>query len=450
MPKHYDLIAIGAGSGGLSVVERASAYGARCAVVETGDRLGGTCVHLGCVPKKIMWYAASMAHQLHDAPDYGFSVKLEDFDWPALIERRDAHIQGINAWYHTYLADAEVDVIRGRARFVGPHTLEVAGTQYSAEHIVVAVGGSPTLPAIPGAGLGISSDGFFGLREMPGRVAVVGAGYIAVELAGLLNALGSRVSLYLRKEHFLRPFDAMLREGLMEQMLDDGVNVFPSTQVRGVEAQEGGGLALLCEGGQLTQDLDAVIWAIGRSPATVGLGLEGAGVTLDDQGYIPTDDFQNTNVPGVYAVGDVTGRAQLTPVAIAAARRLADRLFGGQPERHLSYENIPTVIFSHPPIATVGLTEGAARQTHGEAVKVYQTRFTSLYHALTRRQVKTAMKLVTVGPRERVVGCHIIGPGADEMLQGFAVAIRMGAYKKDLDDTVAIHPTSAEELVTLR
>lgn len=449
MPKHYDLIAIGAGSGGLSVAERASAHGARCAVVESDD-LGGTCVNRGCVPKKVMWYGASLAHALEDARGYGFRITRESFDWAELKARRDSYVQGITDWYHTYLADAEVDEIRGRARFVDAHTLEVAGRRYTGDHIVIATGGTPVVPELPGAELGISSDGFFELEGLPARVAVVGAGYIAVELACMLNAFGSQVSLYLRREQLLRSFDAMVREGLMEEMLADGINIFPQTQVGRVEREPDASLTLVCDQGQITEGLDALIWAVGRRANLEGLDLEAVGVRTDAQGFIVTDAYQNTDVAGVYALGDVTGRAPLTPVAIAAGRRLADRLFGGQPDRHLRYENIPTVVFSHPPIGAVGLTEDEARAVHGGAVKIYQTRFTSMYHVLTPRQVKTAMKLITVGPKERVVGCHILGPGADEMLQGFAVAIRMGATKQDLDDTVAIHPTSAEELVTLR
>ncbi|HFD81233.1 MAG TPA: glutathione-disulfide reductase [Gammaproteobacteria bacterium] len=449
MARQYDLIAIGAGSGGLSVAERAARYGARCAVVEKGP-LGGTCVNVGCVPKKVMWFAASIAHTLEDAPAYGFSLAGQQFDWARLKAARDAYVHGINDWYHTYLADSDIAEIVGEARFVDPHTIEVAGQRYSADHIVIAPGGAPLVPDTPGAELGITSDGFFELEQLPRRVAVVGSGYIAVELAGMLNALGSDVTMLLRREHLLRRFDAMLRENLTEEMFGDGIDILARTQVRQLSREDDGTLSLDCENGQRLEGFDQLIWAIGRYPLTAALNLEAAGVACDEQGYIPVDKFQQTGVEGIYAVGDVTGRAQLTPVAIAAGRRLADRLFGGTAERHLPYENIPTVVFSHPPIGTVGLTESEARDLHGEAVKVYQTRFTAMYNALTERKQKTAMKLVTVGAREKVVGCHVIGPGADEMLQGFAVAIRMGATKKDLDDTVAIHPTSAEELVTMR
>jgi glutathione reductase (NADPH) len=449
MSKHYDLLAIGGGSGGLSAAERAAMYGKKAAVVEMG-RMGGTCVNVGCVPKKVMWNAAAIAHALRDARGYGFDVMVNDFDWAQLVRGREEYIQGINDWYGTYLKDSAIDWLKGQARFVDGNTLEVAGEHYTADHIVISPGGTPMIPAIPGAEHGITSDGFFALTKQPKRVAIVGAGYIAVELAGLLNALDSKVDLLLRRQHFLGSFDAMLRDSLMEEMVKDGVNILPNINLERVERGADGKLTLTAQGGYTLSGLDALIWAIGRAPNTAELNLEAAGVAMDEHGFIPTDEFQNTNIPGIYAVGDATGRAQLTPVAIAAARRLGDRLFNNQPERHLDYENIPSVMFSHPPIGTVGLTEDEAREQHGDAVKVYQTRFTPMYHALTAHKSKTAMKLVCVGAQERVVGIHMIGHGVDEMLQGFAVALKMGATKKQFDDTVAIHPTSSEELVTMR
>jgi glutathione reductase (NADPH) len=449
MGKHYDLLAIGGGSGGLSAAERAAMYGKKAAVIEMA-KMGGTCVNIGCVPKKVMWNAASIAHALRDASGYGFDVMVNDFDWATLVKGREDYIQGINDWYGNYLTDSNIDWLKGQAKFVDAHTLEVNGKHYTADHIVIAPGGQPMVPEIPGAELGITSNGFFALTEQPKRVAVVGAGYIAVELAGLLNALGSEVDLLLRRQHFLANFDAMLRETLMEEMVNDGVNILPNINLEKVEKEQDGSLTLYCQSGHIMKGFDTLVWAIGREPLTAELNLDAAGVTMNEAGYIPTDEFQNTNVPGVYAVGDATGRAQLTPVAIAAARRLGDRLFNNQPERHLDYENIPTVMFSHPPIGTVGLTEGEAREKHGDAVKVYQTRFTPMYNALTAHKTRTAMKLVCVGAQEKVVGIHMIGHGVDEMLQGFAVALKMGATKKQFDDTVAIHPTSAEELVTMR
>jgi len=449
MTEKYDLIAIGAGSGGLSAAERAAKYGARCAVVEA-KKLGGTCVNVGCVPKKVMWLGASVAHTLHHASGYGFDIDVKGFSWPKLVAAREGYIGNINSWYHTYLADSNIDELTGYAKFLDTNTLDIDGRIVQADHIVVAPGSYPLVPEVEGAELGITSDGFFELTEQPKRVAIAGSGYIAVELAGLMNALGSDVTLFLRKEHMLRSFDPMLRESLMEEMVNAGVNIVSSASIDKVEKDEQGLLDLRCSSGGNSQGFDSLIWAIGRAPASAGLQLENAGVVTDAAGYIKVDEYQNSSVTGIYALGDVTRAPQLTPVAIAAARRLSDRLFGGMSDRKLEMSLVPSVVFSHPPIATVGMTEDEARDAHGEAVKVYQTRFTPMYHAFTKGQGKMAMKLVCVGAQEKIVGCHMIGDGVDEMLQGFAVAIRMGATKKDFDDTIAIHPTAAEELVTMR
>ncbi|MGC9128181.1 MAG: FAD-dependent oxidoreductase, partial [Acidithiobacillus sp.] len=320
-----------------------------------------------------------------------------------------------------------------------------------APHILIATGGEPVRPELPGAELGLDSDGFFALETQPRHVAVVGAGYIAVELAGLLQSLGSRVSLVMRRRHFLNGFDAMLREGLMEAMAGAGITLLPQRQVAGL-ARDADGLALHFADGESLQGLDTVLWAVGRRPRSRDLNLAEVGVYPDEEGYVPVDRYQNTRVEGIYAVGDVTRAPALTPVAIAAGRRLADRLFGGQPDRYLDSSLTPTVIFSHPPIATVGLTEDEAQEQYGEdSVRVYRSRFTPLLRALDREHPQTThMKLVTVGAEERIVGLHALGDGVEEMLQGFAVAIRMGARKRDFDDTIAIHPTSAEEFVTMR
>lgn len=447
---HYDLIAIGGGSGGLSAAERAARYGAKCAVVES-NLLGGTCVNVGCVPKKVMWYAAGLAEAQHTAQDYGFDITPGTLDWDKLTVKRENYIGGINDWYDSYLADSNIDSIFGEARFVDAHTIEVNGQQYTADHIVIAPGTRPIMPPLPGAHLGITSDGFFELESQPKHMAVVGSGYIAVEIAGLMNALGTEVTLLLRREHMLSSFDNMLRDTLMDEMTSAGVNIMTNMSIDSVEQAGDGSLTLQCAGGHTVTGFDSLLWAIGRAPNVEPLNLEAAGVNTDENGYIPTDEYQNTNVAGVYAVGDVTGRAALTPVAIAAARRLGDRLFNNQSDRKLDYENIPTVVFSHPPIGTVGLTEAEAREQHGdEAVKVYTSSFNPMYNAFTRHRTQTAMKIVTVGAHEKLVGIHIIGNGVDEMLQGFAVALRMGATKQDLDDTIAIHPTSSEELVTMR
>lgn len=446
--KKYDLIAIGGGSGGLSTAEQAARYGAKCALIEA-HKLGGTCVNVGCVPKKVMWYGANLAHCMDHARDYGFQLDVHGFDWKALKTARDAYIRNINQWYETYLNDSNIDFIQGVARFVDNHTVAVNGQHYSAEHIVIATGGEPVIPNLPGTELGITSDGFFELETCPKQVAIAGSGYIAVELAGIFQALGASVTLLLRSEVLLRPFDTMLRESLMGQMLSDGIKILPKTQLESITREENGSLCIRCSDDTHVQT-DLLVWAIGRKPSIKALDLDSIKVQQNKDGTIVTDDFQNTSTSGIYAIGDVTGRFQLTPVAIAAGRRLADRLFNHQKNRHLVYANIPTVVFSHPPIGTVGLTEEEARDLHGSAVKVYQTRFTPMYHAFTQHQSKTAIKLVCVGAQEKIIGCHIMGVGADEMLQGFAVAIRMGALKKDFDDTVAIHPTSAEEVVTLK
>jgi len=450
MAQHYDLISIGGGSGGLAMVRRAALYGARCAVVEA-DQLGGTCVNRGCVPKKIMWYAASIAHTLHDAGDYGFNGASisPDLDWSHLKSARDQYLQRLNGIYKNNLDTANIDVIHGYGRLKDARTVCVDGVDYSADHIVLATGGRPLWPDIPGAELGITSDGFFALQQQPRQVVIVGAGYIAVELASLLNGLGSEVTLLLRRQHFLGHFDSMLSETLMEVMQDDGINILSRIHMDRVVRDVQGRLALYTQDGRHLDGIDALIWAIGRQNCIDDLGLDQAGVENDGK-VVLVDARQNTNVEGIYAIGDITGQAALTPVAIAAGRQLADRLFGGQKDSCLDYDNIPSVVFSHPPIATVGLTEGEARERFGDDIKIYQTRFTPMYHALTSHRIPCVMKLVTVGPRQQVVGCHVIGQGADEMLQGFAVAIKMGATKADFDNTVAIHPTAAEELVTLK
>ena len=448
MTQSFDLLVIGGGSGGIAHARRAAEYGASVAVIEAGP-LGGTCVNVGCVPKKIMWYTASRMHEIAHAGDYGFDVTLHGHDWGTVKERRDAYVTRLNGIYERNLGNSGVTYLAGAARFVDAHTLAVDDEQYSAERIVISTGGRPAVPDIPGAGLGITSDGFFELEDRPQRVLVAGSGYIAVELAGVLNGLGSDVQLVVRKDRILRNFDVMLSELLMEAMCKDGISIDVGVVPASLEKTPEG-LVLYAEDGRSFGPVDAVLWAIGRTPNSGELDLDKAGVATDDGGFVPTDEFQQTNVEHIFALGDVTGRAALTPVAIAAGRRLADRLYGGMDGRRLDYELIPTVIFSHPPIGTVGLTEAQARARHGEDVKIYTSGFIPMYYALGEQKQRSMMKLITAGADEKIVGCHIIGDGADEMLQGFAVAIRMGATKADFDDTVAIHPTNAEELVTMR
>jgi glutathione reductase (NADPH) len=444
----YDLIVIGGGSGGLACAQRAAEQGARVALVES-HRLGGTCVNVGCVPKKLMWNAAGLAQGFADAPGYGFEPGEWRLDWPRLRAAREAYLRRLNEIYRANLERRKVEWIRHRASVRDARTIEVDGRAVDAAHLVIATGGHAQAANIPGGELAIDSDGFFALEERPARVVVVGSGYVAVELAGVFAALGSAVSVLLRQDRVLRGFDRMLGESLMKEMAGEGV-LFLTQALPARITRTSEGLVVGLADGRTSAPADVVLWATGRRAATAGLGLERAGVALDATGAVTTDAYQNTNVAGVYAIGDVTGRAALTPVAIAAGRRLADRLFGGMSGRYLSYELIPTVVFSHPPIGTVGLGEEEARERYGETLKVYRSGFTPLYHALTTHKPRTEMKLICTGPEERIVGLHVIGQGADEMLQGFAVAIRMGATKRDFDDTIAIHPTAAEEFVTLR
>ena len=445
----FDLIVIGGGSGGLAAAQRAAEYGAKVALLES-HRLGGTCVNVGCVPKKVMWYAADLAEGLREAGGYGFALTSNAHDWRLLKDKRDAYIERLNGIYAANLATRGVTLIRARAAFADRSTVIAGAERLSAPHIIIATGGRAVLPGIPGAARGITSEVFFELSARPQRVAVIGSGYIAVELAGIFASLGSSVALVLRTGSALKQFDAMLGESMLKILGEAGVTI----QTQAIpEALRGGphDLRLAVRDGRQLGPYDCVLWAIGRASAVADLGLTNAGVECDAEGFIATDKYQLTSTAGIYAIGDVTGRAQLTPVAIAAGRRLSDRLFGGKADRHLDYHNIPTVVFGHPPLGTVGLTEREARECYGDDnVTVFKSGFLPMYHQLTSRKPRCDMKLVTVGPERRVVGVHVIGPGADEMMQGFAVAVRMGATKADFDDTVAIHPTSAEELVTMR
>jgi glutathione reductase (NADPH) len=449
MTDQYDLIVIGGGSGGLACAQRAVEYGARVLLAESG-RLGGTCVNVGCVPKKVMWNAAEIAAVAEDSAGYGFHFGAVAHDWSALKNGRDAYVHRLNGIYERNLAHRKIQLARGHARISGTHSVEIDDWHVTAPHILVATGGYPLVPQLPGAQLGITSDGFFEMETRPERVAIVGSGYIAVEIAGILQELGSQVTLVTRGESLLRSFDAMLGASWVEIARDIGIQIVHHALTESVTQLEDGSLQLNMADGRHIGPVDKLIWAVGRAPRSQDLGLESVGVKLDKTGHILTDKFQNTNVETIHAIGDVTGRAPLTPVAIAAGRRLSDRIWGGQEGRFLDYENIPTVIFGHPPLGTIGLTEMEARAKYGSSVKVYLSAFVPMYHALTMHKPRTHMKLVCAGANQQVVGVHVIGAGADEMMQGFAVAVRMGATKADFDDTVAIHPTSAEELVTMR
>jgi len=403
----------------------------------------------------MLFNAAGIAEALRDSASYGLRAETPRFDWAGFKKRRDTYIAKLNSIYTENLSKEGVTRIDGRARLLGSGpvagiwSVEVDGRRLRAKHVLIATGGYPRVPDLPGAQLGITSDGFFELKEQPKRVAVVGSGYIGVELSGIFASLGSQVCLVSRYDDVLPHFDSMLSEELKLHLVEAGVELVYHAEPARVARAESGKLKLSFTDKREVANFDAVIWAVGRAPSTDGLGLEAAGVKLGSKGHILVDEFENTNLPGLYAVGDVTPKSGLTPTALAAGRQLAERLFGGQPNARLDYDDVPTVVFSHPPIGTVGLTEKQARERYGENLKIYRTRFTNLYNSVTERKPKTAMKLITAGAEERVVGIHVIGRGADEMIQGFAVALRMGATKKDFDRTVAVHPTAAEEFVTL-
>jgi glutathione reductase (NADPH) len=464
--KETDYLVIGGGSGGLASARMASSkFGVKATIVEN-KRLGGTCVNVGCVPKKVTYNAAALAEAIHDSKAYGFSVEeTAPFDWSTFKTKRDAYIQRLNGIYERNLNNDKVDYVHGWARLTSKNQAEVTLDDQSkvlinAKKILVAVGGKPTIPPeIPGAEYGTNSDGFFDISTQPKKVAIVGAGYIAVEFAGMFNALGTETHLFIRHDTFLRNFDPMIQESVTKEYERLGVKLHKRSQASKVEKDSNGKLTVTYKDDQgnesVVSDVDNLIWAIGRTPETKGIGLEEAGVKLSEKGHIVVDEYQNTAVDNIYALGDVTGEVELTPVAIAAGRRLAHRLFGGPEYSNLKldYNNVPSVVFSHPEVGSIGLTEPEAIEKYGkDNIKVYKTSFTAMYYAMMEPEQKgpTSYKLIVTGPEEKVVGLHIMGIGSGEMLQGFGVAIKMGATKADFDSCVAIHPTSAEELVTLK
>ncbi|KAK5163710.1 Glutathione reductase [Saxophila tyrrhenica] len=459
--KECDYLVLGGGSGGLASARRASGmYGAKAIAVEV-KRLGGTCVNVGCVPKKITWNAAAIADQIKDASSYGFSVKhTAEFDWKTFSNKRAQFVKKLNGIYEKNLEKDKVEYLHGLATFLDPHTVKVTlddntEVDIKAKKILVAVGGHPNLPNTPGAELGITSDGFFELEKQPKKVAVVGAGYIAVEMAGMLHALGTETHLFIRHDKFLRTFDPMIQEKVVAEYERVGVHIHKNSSQSKVEDIGNGNKRLHYKdsNGEGTMDIDCLLWAIGRSPELEKLNLEITGVKQNDKGHIITDKYQNTNVPHIYSLGDACDRGfELTPVAIAAGRRLSERLFGGIEDAHLTYENIPSVVFSHPTVGSIGLTEPEAQKQYGaENLKVYKSTFNDLYYSMMEQEEKspTSYKLICAGKEEKVVGIHILGRGSDEVMQGFGVAVKMGATKKDFDRCVAIHPTAGEELVTM-
>lgn len=464
--KETDYLVLGGGSGGLASARMASSkFGAKAIVIE-GKRLGGTCVNVGCVPKKVTFNAAAIAEAIHESKSYGFSVQqTAPFDWTTFKNKRDAYIKRLNGIYERNLTNDKVEYLHGWGKLLSKNQAEVTlddGSKVliNAKKILVAVGGNPSVPpAIPGAELGINSDGFFDIDKQPKKVAIIGAGYIAVEFAGMFNALGTETHLFIRHNTFLRNFDPIIQESVTNEYERLGVNLHKQSQATKVEKDANGKLSVTYKDGSGNEttltDVDHLIWAVGRTPSTKDIGLEEAGVKVNDKGYVVADEYQNTSVDNIFALGDVTGEVELTPVAIAAGRRLSHRLFGG-PEfstLKLNYSNIPSVVFAHPEVGSIGLTEPQAIEKYGkDGIKVYKTSFTAMYYAMMEPDQKgpTNYKLITAGPEEKVVGLHIMGIGSGEMLQGFGVAIKMGATKADFDSCVAIHPTSAEELVTLK
>lgn len=450
MVKEYDYIVIGGGSGGIASANRAAMHGAKVILFE-GKEVGGTCVNVGCVPKKVMWYGAQVAETLHRyAGEYGFDVTINKFDFAKLKANRQAYIDRIHGSYERGFDSNGVERVYEYARFVDPHTVEVAGERYTAPHILIATGGHALYPNIPGSEYGITSDGFFELDEVPKRTAVIGAGYIAVEVAGVLNALGSDTHLFVRKDRPLRTFDKDIVDVLVDEMAKSGPTLHTHANATEVVKNADDSLTISFDNGE-TITVDCLIWAIGRAANTSGFGLEKTGVKLTEKGTIYSDEFENTSVPGIYALGDVTGKLDLTPVAVKAGRQLSERLFNNKADAKLVYTDVATVVFSHPVIGSVGLTEEKAIAKYGaENIKVYKSSFTPMYTALGDNRQPSTMKLVTLGEDEKIIGLHGIGYGVDEMIQGFSVAIKMGATKADFDNTVAIHPTGSEEFVTMR
>lgn len=447
--KHFDLIVLGGGSGGIASAIRAAKYGAKVAVVEQ-EHLGGTCVNLGCVPKKVMFNASMMVETFHRAHGYGFSQTNAKLSWSTLVAKRNAYVAHLREIYAKRLDQFKITHIKGQGVFVDEHTISVDNKKYQADHILIATGGEPSFPSLEGIQHTIDSDGFFSLAKQPKKTAIIGGGYIGVELAGILNGLDSETHLLLRGEKPLSRFDDMLSDTLLEIMQQQGIYVHQNHKAQAIHLHSDGRKSITCQSGSVINNIDVIITAVGRKPRSSVLNLDAVQVKVDAKGFVIVDEFQNTSTAQIYAVGDVTDAPALTPVAIAAGRRLADRLFGKQPNACLNYDNISTVIFSHPPIGTVGLSERQAIDQYGEGrIKVYQTRFNPMLDALNDTKVPTAMKLVTLDEEEKIIGLHVIGYNADEMLQGFGVAVKMGACKKDFDDTVAIHPTSAEEFVTM-
>jgi len=447
MAYDFDLFVIGAGSGGVRAARFAAGFGAKVAVAES-RYLGGTCVNVGCVPKKLLVYGAHYAEDIGQAQGYGWTIDGATFDWKTLIANKDREIQRLNGIYRSILVDSGVTLLQAHARLVDAHTVEVEGKQYTAEHILIATGGWPHVPAIPGREHAITSNEAFYLESLPRRVLVVGGGYIAVEFASIFHGCGADTKLLYRGELFLRGFDGSLRDHLKDEMIKKGVDLQFNADIVHIDKQADGSLLATLEDGR-TLEADCIFYATGRRPMLDNLGLEKAGVALDARGFIAVDDEYRTSVSSILAIGDVIGRVQLTPVALAEGMAVARRLFKPEQYRKVDYTTIPTAVFSLPNMATVGLTEEEARE-QGYNVTIFESRFRPMKLTMTDSLERSLMKLVVDAETDRVLGCHMAGPDAGEIMQGLGVALKAGATKQVFDDTLGIHPTAAEEFVTMR
>jgi glutathione reductase (NADPH) len=447
MPRYdFDLFTIGAGSGGVAGSRRAGGYGARVAICED-SRVGGTCVMRGCVPKKLLVYGAQFADAFADAAGFGWTVPQPSFDWPSLIAAKNQELDRLEQIYRTMLKNGKVELIEGRGVVADPHTVEVGGQTYTADKIMIATGGHPTVPDIPGIEHVISSNEALDLPSLPRRIVIVGGGYIAVEFAGIFRGFGSEVVEIIRREDLLYGFDDDLRVALAQEMRNRGIEIHTRTRVARIEKAPREGYSVFTTHGQEIS-ADLVMYCTGRKPNTRSLGLPEIGVELNGEGAVVVDEWQRSTVPNIYAVGDVTDRLNLTPVAIAESRAIAETLYNNNPMK-MDHADVPTAVFSNPPIGTVGLTEEEARDKYGE-IDVYSARFRPMKNTLSGRDERTLMKIVVDAASDRVVGCHMLGPDAPEIAQGLAIAVKCGATKKQFDQTVGIHPSAAEEFVTMR